>query len=227
MGFFAGSASCLCWVLYAASDLPRLMQPLVVNAVGLALNSSFMLCYVYFSTSRLPGALLVAVIVCTAFAASAHAALLGTAEPLGHLAAVVSVVSLSSPLAAAGKVVRTKSVAGFPLPPLVMTCLQSAAWLVFGAYIGDASVVVPNALGLLLGIAQVALYMGYAKNSMADSMADAMTQRLALCCPNNSMAEAMNQRPAAEQQIRSVAVASPKRRASCKADIACELRAAG
>jgi len=167
--YFAGFAGCLCWVLYASQDIARLIQPLVINALGLALNTSFMTCYWFFSPQRLTCSIAFVAVVASAVAAQQYAAFLGSAEPLGQLAALVNVLMLASPLAAAGDVVRTRSVSKYPFPPLLLTLVQSCSWLAFSTYIGDVSILVPNLLGVVFGVAQLGLYFYYASQGVAMS----------------------------------------------------------
>uniref|UniRef100_A0A6U9PWD4 Sugar transporter SWEET1 n=1 Tax=Zooxanthella nutricula TaxID=1333877 RepID=A0A6U9PWD4_9DINO len=159
---FVGFANCLCWVLYAAHDPSKLMQPLVINIIGLVFNASFMVCYWVFAPHKLACFVTLVAVSCPVAAAAQYAEFVGNASPLGQLAALMLVVMRSSPLVAAGEVVRTQSVEKFPLPPLLMTMVASGTWLAFGLYIGDASVTSANVVGATLGALQLALYFTYA-----------------------------------------------------------------
>mmetsp|Transcript_7674 Transcript_7674/g.21008 ORF Transcript_7674/g.21008 Transcript_7674/m.21008 type:complete len:276 (+) Transcript_7674:482-1309(+) len=165
--YFAGFGSCLLWVLYASQDTARLMQPLAINAVGLALNTSFMICYWFLSPQPLVCSVTFVAVAGSAVAAQKYAAFLGSAEPLGRLAALMNVLMLSSPLTAASEVVRTRSVAKYPFPPLLLTFAQSCSWLAFSAYIGDVSIMVPNLLGVVFGVVQLMLYFLYSGEGAA------------------------------------------------------------
>jgi hypothetical protein len=60
-----------------------------------------------------------------------------------------------------GTVVRTKSVEFMPLSLSVGTLLCAASWSVYAIYVGDATILVPNILGVLLAIVQLGLYATY------------------------------------------------------------------
>jgi solute carrier family 50 protein (sugar transporter) len=60
-----------------------------------------------------------------------------------------------------GTVVRTKSVEYMPLSLSVCTLLCALSWSVYAIYVGDATILVPNILGVLLAIVQLGLYATY------------------------------------------------------------------
>merc|ERR1712232_959586 len=142
-------------------DLPRMLQGLVINLIGLLLHTSFVLCYWAFVTDKTECVKTSAGIVGLVVVASAVAVYQGSAQPFGNLACLLNVVMYYAPLAAAGEVIRTKSVAKFPLLPLVMTFIGSASWFTFGFLIHEATVMIPNLLGIVFGILQLGIYFKY------------------------------------------------------------------
>jgi hypothetical protein len=71
----------------------------------------------------------------------------------------------SSPLAVMSTVVRTRSVEFMPLGLSLGTLGCAASWSVFAIYVGDATILIPNILGVALALAQLALYARYYKSS--------------------------------------------------------------
>jgi len=159
--YFASFYNCLLWVLYATADLPRLLQPLVINIIGMTLHASFLSVYWRYAkddadrksclTAFLGGAATVAL-------AAYLSAVSGSAQPFGNVAMVVNVVMYYSPLAALGTVLKERSVAKMPFAPLLMTFIGSSLWFTFGMYIFDAPIFIPNVIGILFGIGQLVLY---------------------------------------------------------------------
>ena len=131
--YFASFYNCVLWCLYAWADLPRLLQPLVINLIGASLHLSFFSVYWKFSKADsancrnafLGGAAVVAV-------ASVLAFMSGSAQPYGNAAMVLNVIMYYSPLAALGTVLKERSVAKMPFAPLLMTFVGSSLWLSFG-----------------------------------------------------------------------------------------------
>jgi solute carrier family 50 protein (sugar transporter) len=98
-------------------------------------------------------------VVCTCAAASATAH-----SPLvGYVADVLNIAMYSSPLAVMSTVVRTRSVEFMPLGLSLGTLGCAASWSVFAIYVGDATILIPNILGVALALAQLALYARYYK----------------------------------------------------------------
>ena len=65
---------------------------------------------------------------------------------------------LFGPLAAAGQVIRSRSTRGMPFPPLVLTLVASLLWFIYGLYIFEVPIMIPNGLGIFFGITQISLY---------------------------------------------------------------------
>jgi len=60
-----------------------------------------------------------------------------------------------APLSVMWEVVRTKSVEFMPLPLSAMSFLNSAVWSLYGFYVQDSYIAMPNNLGTVLTVAQV------------------------------------------------------------------------
>eukprot|EP00239_Pterosperma_sp_CCMP1384_P003537 CAMPEP_0197849670 /NCGR_PEP_ID=MMETSP1438-20131217/12853_1 /TAXON_ID=1461541 /ORGANISM="Pterosperma sp., Strain CCMP1384" /LENGTH=244 /DNA_ID=CAMNT_0043462453 /DNA_START=86 /DNA_END=816 /DNA_ORIENTATION=- len=166
--YFASFFNCFLWSVYAFGDLPRLLQPLVINLIGAALHLSFMSCFWYYasdkkesSTAFISGAAVSA--VCAVMSMQA-----GNVAIFGKAAAFVNVIMYYSPLAAVGEVLRTKSVKTWPLIPLIMTFIGSSLWFSYGLYILEWPCIIPNALGIIFGITQLATYAYVSKIEAAN-----------------------------------------------------------
>jgi len=69
--------------------------------------------------------------------------------------AVLTTIMYGAPLSVMWEVVRTKSVEFMPLPLSAMSFLNSAVWSLYGFYVQDTYIGMPNNLGTVLTVAQV------------------------------------------------------------------------
>ncbi|KAK3239697.1 hypothetical protein CYMTET_50400 [Cymbomonas tetramitiformis] len=104
--YFASFFNCLFWIIYASGNVQKLLQPLVINAIGAALHLSFLSCYLCFVEEKQSSLVaLVSGITLTA-ASTVWATLQHSVSAFGMLAAVLNSVMYYSPLAAVGTVVK-------------------------------------------------------------------------------------------------------------------------
>jgi len=82
---------------------------------------------------------------------------------LGIFANIFNLLMYGAPLGIMRRVIETKSVEFMPFLVSFFTLLCSFSWLMYGGYIGDLWITIPNASGVLLGIAQLVLYALYYK----------------------------------------------------------------
>ncbi|KAJ8611430.1 hypothetical protein CTAYLR_009013 [Chrysophaeum taylorii] len=159
---------CSFWVAYT-SMLPGLVEPLVTNALGAALEATYCAIFVRFSSTH----------KCAQHIASACAAFgmvlvvahvvpfprLGGATPeasfVGIAACALNIIMYASPLNVACMVIRTKSVEFMPLSLTVGTLTCSACWTAYSYALGDLFIFLPSILGVLLAFFQLILYSCY------------------------------------------------------------------
>jgi uncharacterized protein with PQ loop repeat len=92
----------------------------------------------------------------------------GDPDVFGSVAAVINILMYYAPLAALGEIMRTRSVARMPLPPLVMTVTGGICWVAYGTYIGKPEIVVPNVFGIVFGVVQLGVYCKYSRYKKSD-----------------------------------------------------------
>jgi len=161
--YFSSFFNCFFWVLYALGDLPRLIQPLVINLVGAALQLSFLSCYWYYAENKKECNVAFLGGATVALASAAVAYNQSSVAIFGTAAAVLNVIMYYSPLAAVGTIIKEKSVAKMPFLPLLMTLIGSSLWFSYGAYIFDWPCIIPNILGVTFGIIQLGLYTYFSR----------------------------------------------------------------
>merc|ERR1711924_298828 len=88
-------------------------------------------------------------------------------ELLGFSCVFLNTLMYGSPLVVVQNVVRTRSVEFMPLPLSVMTFACSCCWFSYSLLVGDPWIMIPNAMGLALGILQLSIYAYFYKQSGA------------------------------------------------------------
>ncbi|KAM5586396.1 bidirectional sugar transporter SWEET2 [Rosa sericea] len=88
---------------------------------------------------------------------------------VGLLSCFSLISMFASPLFIINLVIRTKSVEYMPFYLSLSTFLMSTSFLLYGIFNYDPYVYVPNGIGTILGIVQLALYFHYHRSSKEDS----------------------------------------------------------
>ncbi|NXA13292.1 SWET1 protein, partial [Sapayoa aenigma] len=162
---------------------------IIVNAVGAALQTLYILVYLYYSPAKVgqrPGAmggqgdpcpdilcpppqrpvlmqilLLLAVVVtgCGYFALMVDT---GTRlARLGLFCSVFTITMYLSPLADLAKVVRSKSTRCLSFPLTVTTFVASSSWTIYGLQLHDPYITVPNVPGIVTSLMRFWLFRWY------------------------------------------------------------------
>ena len=88
--------------------------------------------------------------------------LVDPAAIIGNVAVIMCVLMFGSPLSALKTVLETKSAKSIPLPFTIATIVNCFLWSVMGLLdVHDFNVYFPNLLGLVCGLAQLALKLIY------------------------------------------------------------------
>jgi len=86
-------------------------------------------------------------------------------DRVGLLCSLTTMLFFAAPFSNLIHVIRTKNTESMPLPLIVMTFLVSAQWLVYGRMLRDKFIMYPNAVGCMLSIIQLALFVIYPRRS--------------------------------------------------------------
>ena len=157
--YIASIFNCILWSMFAMVAPSLFVVPLILNAAGLVLNTSFTACYWIVGDDNARWwihAHIIAFTVLTAISAVLWATV--SIQLVGVAAAIVNTLMLFGPLAAAKQVVKARSTKGFPFPPLVLTLVTSVVWFLYSGYICNVQGMIPNGLGVIFGIAQLCLW---------------------------------------------------------------------
>ncbi|KAL3643576.1 Bidirectional sugar transporter sweet2 [Castilleja foliolosa] len=85
---------------------------------------------------------------------------------VGYLSVFSLISMFASPLFIINMVIRTKSVEYMPFYLSLATFLMSLSFFIYGLFKEDLFISVPNGVGAILGIIQLALYVCYSKSSV-------------------------------------------------------------
>eukprot|EP00112_Aurelia_sp_Birch-Aquarium-sp1_P019885 Seg5006.1 transcript_id=Seg5006.1/GoldUCD/mRNA.D3Y31 product="Sugar transporter SWEET1" protein_id=Seg5006.1/GoldUCD/D3Y31 len=83
------------------------------------------------------------------------------ATHLGLIGTFLSIVMTASPLVTVSEIIRTKCTASMAFPFVFVCFISCILWMLFGLLIHDVFVVVPNAVGVVLGIFQLSFFLVY------------------------------------------------------------------
>ncbi|KAG6427323.1 hypothetical protein SASPL_111565 [Salvia splendens] len=140
-----------------------------VNGFGVVVELIYVALFFYFAslpsikakTAILFGVIDVGFFVVAVLAT--YLALQGDAriDAIGFISSALNIVMYASPLAAMKRVMTTKSVEYMPFLLTFFLFLNGGVWTLYAVLAQDWFLGVPNAIGLLLGIIQLALYAIY------------------------------------------------------------------
>ncbi|KAG1680571.1 hypothetical protein FOA52_015018 [Chlamydomonas sp. UWO 241] len=97
-------------------------------------------------------------VVTTFFLVGDTAAQLGLWGLVGN---VVGITMYASPLSSMGEVIKTRNSASILVPLTITTLLNASLWAAYGLAIGDPYVYIPNVLGCVLAVGQLALTIAF------------------------------------------------------------------
>jgi len=169
--YLAMFINCLLWVTYGV--LCDNFTLVLVNFVGFLFASYYN--YLYFRITNHRDSFLtqcsIALLfyllsmVYVMFALNDHEQ---EVRQLGYLAAMCSILMFGSPLASVREVVQKRDAQSIPLLMSLAGTGCSLVWALYGFSLGDSSIVVPNAIGAVLGVFQLSLKWLYPGSASAD-----------------------------------------------------------
>lgn len=159
--------SCLLWMYYAFLKSGSELL-LTINGVGCVIETLYIAMYLVYApkSARFLTAKLFIGLDVGLFGIIALVIMLASAGTLrvqvvGWICVAVALGVFAAPLSIIRLVIRTKSVEFMPFSLSFFLVLSAVVWFAYGALKKDIFVAVPNVLGFVFGIAQMALYMAY------------------------------------------------------------------
>ncbi|EGD76735.1 hypothetical protein PTSG_08086 [Salpingoeca rosetta] len=162
--YLAAMISTCLWLKYGI--LTQDYTLISVNGIGFLLNFYYVvICYSYskderafyypllITISAMFGPLLYVKYLAPTYMHAVHA--------IGYCGCITSTIMFGSPLATLGRVLRTKSTESMVFSLCLMNFIVSVTWALYGYVINDIFVQGPNAVGALLGLVQLLLFVKY------------------------------------------------------------------
>lgn len=157
------------WTFYGLLK-PGGLLVVTVNGAGAALEAVYVVLYLVYAPRDTKAKMAKVVLALNvgflaAVVAVTLAALHGGARlfAVGLLCAGLTVGMYAAPLGAMRTVVKTRSVEYMPFSLSFFLFLNGGVWSVYSLLVKDYFIGIPNAIGFVLGTAQLVLYMAYRK----------------------------------------------------------------
>ncbi|XP_023000939.1 bidirectional sugar transporter SWEET12-like [Cucurbita maxima] len=165
--------SSMLW-LYYASFKPDETLLITINSVGCVIETVYIAIFVVFAPKQIRVSTLRFVLLlnfggfCVILLVT-HLLVQGSnrVKALGWICVAFSVCVFAAPLSIMRLVIRTKSVEFMPFFLSFFLTLSAITWLLYGVFLKDIYVALPNVLGFIFGVAQMILYLIYKKHEMA------------------------------------------------------------
>ncbi|XP_039135949.1 bidirectional sugar transporter SWEET16-like [Dioscorea cayenensis subsp. rotundata] len=159
-------STCL-WSFYGLLK-PGGLLVVTVNAIGSLMQAIYVILFLFYAPkeTRAKMAKVVGILNIGCFGAVVLITLLaihGSVRLLvvGFVCAALTVGMYASPMAAMSMVIRTKSVEYMPFSLSFFLFLNGGVWSIYAALLKDYFIGVPNAIGFVLGSAQLIVYAVY------------------------------------------------------------------
>ncbi|KAG8070794.1 hypothetical protein GUJ93_ZPchr0006g40644 [Zizania palustris] len=159
--------SCMLWMYYAFVKSGAELL-ITINGVGCVIETVYIAMYLGYAPkrARLLAARMLLGLNVGLFGLIALVTLLLSkgalrVHVLGWICVAVSLSVFAAPLSIIRLVIRTKSVEFMPFQLSFFLVLSAVIWFAYGLLKKDVFVAMPNVLGFVFGVAQMALYMAY------------------------------------------------------------------
>ncbi|KAI3715553.1 hypothetical protein L6452_22539 [Arctium lappa] len=165
--YVATLLSCSLWILYGLLDPDDGLLIVTVNAAGVTMQGLYLaLLFFYSSKEKRVTYFGFVVLDVVCFGVVVAFTLVAFEEGsrrtfTGVLCATFTTMMYAAPLAALKTTIKTKSVEYMPVLLVFSLFLNGCVWFAFALLVTDIFVVVPNALGILLGAIQFCVYLMY------------------------------------------------------------------
>ncbi|KAI3730803.1 hypothetical protein L1987_61981 [Smallanthus sonchifolius] len=163
--------SSLLWLYYSIVKEGDTFLLITVNAFGSLVESVYVIIFIMYATpygkKQTYKVLSVAMTLCLTISLGSYLFLNGPtrAAVVGWICVGMSISVFAAPLTIVFQVVKTKSIEFMPFTLSCLLTLSATMWFAYGMFCKDLCVTVPNVLGFVLGIIQIALYQYYKRKS--------------------------------------------------------------
>ncbi|XP_011637270.1 sugar transporter SWEET1 [Pogonomyrmex barbatus] len=133
-----------------------------VNIFGLLTNVIYMIVYYYYTSNmkeafKLTFKVTILVIIVLVYAEVEHPR--NVEFRFGIVVTILLLLLIAAPLIHLKQIIKTKNTEILPFPLIFMGTLVSFQWLLYGLIIDNVFIIFQNAVGFILGIAQLSLFV--------------------------------------------------------------------
>lgn len=165
--------SAMLWLYYASFN-PNETLLITINSVGCLIETLYIAIFIVFAPKQIRVSTLRFVLLlnfggfCLILLVT-HFLVHGSdrVKVIGWICVAFSVSVFAAPLTIMRLVIRTKSVEFMPFSLSFFLTLSAITWLLYGVFLKDIYVALPNVLGFIFGVAQMILYLIYKKYEIA------------------------------------------------------------
>ncbi|VAH40751.1 unnamed protein product [Triticum turgidum subsp. durum] len=180
--------NCLLWFFYGLPIVhPNSLLVITINSIGIIIETIYLSIFFLYSPPKKRLKILLVVGFEVAFVASVVVGVLLSAHTyedrsriVGIICIVFGTIMYAAPLTVMGntndystqyfktingKVIKTKSVEYMPFTVSLVNTINGCCWLAYGLIGNDPYVTIPNAIGTVLCIFQLILYVCYYKST--------------------------------------------------------------
>ncbi|XP_004153501.1 bidirectional sugar transporter N3 [Cucumis sativus] len=168
--------SAMLWLYYASFN-PNETLLITINSVGCLIETIYLAIFIVFAPKQIRVSTLRFVLLlnfggfCIILLVT-HFLVHGSnrVKVVGWICVAFSISVFAAPLTIIRLVIRTKSVEFMPFYLSFFLTLSATSWLLYGVFLKDIYIAVPNIPGFMFGIAQMILYLIYKKRETAMEM---------------------------------------------------------
>jgi len=162
--FVLGAIGCHFWLEYGRLKQDRTM--ISINLIGLIFQLAYIAYYYIYCIDR---GTLHRLLVTSLAACGAVSFYINVISPpyatavaqLGTMCLILNILGFAAPLAGVKHVMATKSTETLPFALILANLIVAFEWLLYGYLIEDIYMTIPNAIGILLSLLQLSLFIIY------------------------------------------------------------------
>ncbi|KAG6634887.1 bidirectional sugar transporter SWEET14-like [Carya illinoinensis] len=155
------------WIYYAMLKKDANLL-ITINSVGCIIESIYIMLFIFYATKKMRIQTVKLLLLLNVFGFSLMLLLslfLANGSKrilvLGWICLVFNLTVFAAPLCIMRQVVRTKSVEYMPFPLSFFLTIGAVTWFFYGLFLKDYYIALPNTVGFIFGIVQMALYVVY------------------------------------------------------------------
>ncbi|KAB2053645.1 hypothetical protein ES319_A12G201900v1 [Gossypium barbadense] len=159
--------SAMLWIYYAFVKSGAFLL-ITINSFGCVVETIYIAIYIAYASKQskistlrmlilLDGVVFFSILLLIQFLTKGS----NRVEFLGWICVVFATSVFAAPLSIMRQVIITKSVEFMPFHLSLMLTFSAIAWLLYGIFLKDLHIAIPNVLGLVFGLLQMVLYAVY------------------------------------------------------------------